>query len=227
MTDPIADATPEPADAETTMFEAALTRYLDECKPGRSIEQQLNEWTLHWEPAEETESTNALSVRSGCLSVTRNHVTVEMESRCEWDETTLKWTCRASAHVSKDSKGKERLENDDYISKLLSAKPVLLEADILHSDDHLEERVDCKDDVAEGIRRAILSLADSTLDVFEVLLALPFWPLKNKLGFRARLRLLEDAMCNECEEQDNELAVEDLDLGSPSSKRQKKTSKDA
>ncbi|GAX11533.1 hypothetical protein FisN_22Lh225 [Fistulifera solaris] len=207
--------------AETAAFETALRRYIEEGKPGRSMEQQLNEWSLHWEPAE-----SSLSTRSGCLSVTRNSVTIQIESRCEWDETTLEWICHASAQISKESKVKDRFLKDDYISKMLSSKAVLLEANILHSEDHLEERVDCKDDVAEGIRRAILPLADSALDVFEVLLALPFWPANNKLGHRARLRLLEDAMCNECEEQENEQAVEDLDLGPPSSKRQKKSVKD-
>lgn len=230
MTDQRIESTTAPTEAETGMFEAALSRYLDEYKPGRSIEQQLKEWTLDWKPATAATATTTattpsdLSVRSGCLSVTRNSVTIEIESCCEWDEISLKWICHASAHVSTDSKLKKRLSQDDYIAKLLSDKPVLLEANILHSADHLEERVDCKDEVAEGIRRAILSLADSTLDVFEALVALPFWPEKNKLGHRARLRLLEDAMCNECEEQDNELAVEDLDLGAPSPKKQKKTS---
>ncbi|GAX28199.1 hypothetical protein FisN_22Hh225 [Fistulifera solaris] len=207
---------------ETAAFETALRRYIEESKPGRSIEQQLKEWSLHWEPAESTEGSN----RSGCLSLTRNSVTIHLESHCEWTETTLEWICHAAAQVSKESKLKDRLHKDDYICKLLSSKPVLLEANILHSEDQLEERVDCKDDVAEGIRRAILPLADSALDVFEVLLALPFWPETNKLGHRARLRLLEDAMCNECEEQENEQAVEDLELGSPSSKRQKKSVKD-
>jgi hypothetical protein len=68
------------------------------------------------------------------------------------------------------------------------------------------------------------------LDVLEVVLSLPFLPVvkhatvllskkKKKitttaLADRARLRLLEDAMCDACEQQGEEDMVQDLDIQS-------------
>jgi hypothetical protein len=128
----------------------------------------------------------------------------------------------------------ERLRDDAYITKwLLLGEPSLLyEARILLQNDsaQLEERVDTSPDVAEAIRRAVFSLAEDSLDVLEVVLALPCLPVvkispvllpKNHttaLADRARLRLLEDAMCDACEQQGEEAMVQDLDIHAKKSK---------
>jgi hypothetical protein len=128
----------------------------------------------------------------------------------------------------------ERLKDDAYIAKWLLAKEpsLLYEANIMLSneDNQLEERVDTAPDVAEAVRRAVFFAAEDSLDVLEVVLALPFLPAvkhatvllsKNKkktattaLADRARLRLLEDAMCDACEQQGEEDMVQDLDIQS-------------
>jgi hypothetical protein len=128
----------------------------------------------------------------------------------------------------------ERLKEDAYIAKwLLVKEPSLLyEANIMLQNDNnqLEERVDTAPDVAEAIRRAVFFAAEDSLDVLEVVLSLPFLPAvkhakvllsKNKkttattaLADRARLRLLEDAMCDACEQQGEEDMVQDLDIQS-------------
>jgi hypothetical protein len=126
----------------------------------------------------------------------------------------------------------ERLKEDAYIAKwLLVKEPSLLyEANIMLSNENhqLEERVDTAPDVAEAIRRAVFFAAEDSLDVLEVVLSLPFLPVvkhatvllskkKKKitttaLADRARLRLLEDAMCDACEQQGEEDMVQDLDI---------------
>lgn len=132
----------------------------------------------------------------------------------------------------------KRLKDDAYIAKwlLLDKEPSLLyEANIMSQNDNhqLEERVDTSPDVAEAVRRAVFFAAQDSLDVLEVVLALPFLPvvkhatvlaLSNKkdqrttsttaLADRARLRLLEDAMCDACEQQGEEDMVQDLDIQS-------------
>jgi hypothetical protein len=169
---------------------------------------------------------------------------------------SLVTVCHASAHLgastmpSDSSEGKkpkkdkvqekitsrmiERLKDDAYIAKWLLAKEpsLLYEANIMLSneDNQLEERVDTAPDVAEAVRRAVFFAAEDSLDVLEVVLALPFLPAvkhatvllsKNKkktattaLADRARLRLLEDAMCDACEQQGEEDMVQDLDIQS-------------
>jgi hypothetical protein len=130
----------------------------------------------------------------------------------------------------------ERLRDDAYIAKWLlvpdkqqskdSEPSLLYEARILLQNDssQLEERVDTLPDVAEAIRRAVFFSAQDSLDVLEVVLALPWLPVvkhapvllsKNQtsaLADRARLRLLEDAMCDACEQQGEEDMVQDLDI---------------
>ena len=85
------------------------------------------------------------------------------------------------------------------------------------------------EDICEAIKRAVWSSAESPLDVFEMLVQLPLLPIvehasldpsKNNgqkmtttpLANRAKLRLLEDAMCDACEKEgDNEL-LDDLQI---------------
>eukprot|EP00536_Pseudo-nitzschia_multiseries_P018991 jgi/Psemu1/293730/fgenesh1_pg.3545_\ len=93
----------------------------------------------------------------------------------------------------------------------------------------MEERVDVTETVAETLRRALWSSAPSSLDVVEVVLALPSLPCATtttttttksstsgkkttRLANRARLRMLEDAMLDECEKEGDERILEDLNI---------------
>lgn len=128
------------------------------------------------------------------------------------------------------SKMVTRLKEDAYIAKLLDAKHQQLlfaQAKIHISKDHLEERVTVSEDICEGIRRAIWPAAESPLEVAEVLLHLPFLPTNDQtdltrttaLANRAKLRLLEDAMCDACETQGEEELLEELEITTKKKKR--------
>jgi hypothetical protein len=81
-----------------------------------------------------------------------------------------------------------------------------------------EERVDVVDHVAESLRRAVFSQAESSLDVIEMLLALPILPMSVHdiapcpLADRAKLRLLEDAMFDACEREGEDEIIGDLQI---------------
>ena len=113
------------------------------------------------------------------------------------------------------------------------------------SSTELEERVTISEDVCEGIHRAVWSRAEaSTLDVVDLLVNLPFLPTTTTtrtpattsttatrpttttttstttLANRAKLRLLEDAMCDACEKEGEEELLEELQISAP--KKQKR-----
>jgi hypothetical protein len=142
------------------------------------------------------------------------------------------------------SKMVARLREDAYISKLFvetsdssssqqSAQvpkgPLLAEAKIEYSANDLEERVRVSEDVAEAIKRAVWASAESPLDVIEVILHLPFLPTTahksegstlatTQLANRAKLRLLEDAMCDACEKEGEGELLDDLKISDGSTK---------
>eukprot|EP00536_Pseudo-nitzschia_multiseries_P002396 jgi/Psemu1/183344/e_gw1.31.39.1 len=135
-----------------------------------------------------------------------------------------------------------RLRKDSYISKLhdehddddddddglcLARASIYVNASTFE----MEERVDVTETVAETLRRALWSSAPSSLDVVEVVLALPSLPCATtttttttttksstsgkkttRLANRARLRMLEDAMLDECEKEGDERILEDLNI---------------
>lgn len=127
-----------------------------------------------------------------------------------------------------------RYQNDDYVKKLLDPwdrgqlrkrtdidtviplAPLLCEARIYITEDATEERVLCEETTIEGVRRVVLSSSESSsLDVLEAILYLPFLPENyTKLASRAKLRLLEEAMCNACEQEGEDELVSDLDIDS-------------
>jgi hypothetical protein len=112
----------------------------------------------------------------------------------------------------------QRLQDDAYVKKYLldrkSSPQQLYEARILYTaDGQLEERVDTDAAVATAIRRVAYFTAETDLDVFEILFSMPIMPTTALLGHRARLRLLEDAMCEACEQAGEETMVDDLDIG--------------
>jgi len=97
----------------------------------------------------------------------------------------------------------------------------------------LEERVDVSETVAEALRRALWSSTRSSLDIVEVILALPSLPCQNcanystttttttpsttRLANRCKLRLLEDAMLDECEKEGEDQLIEDLSISTTTS----------
>ena len=142
-----------------------------------------------------------------------------------------------------------RLRQDSYISKLLAVKDeaataaqkqqqfCLAQASIYVNSTkfEMEERVDVSENVAETLRRSLWSSTPSPLDMVEVILALPSLPCRSagkkkkatkttRLANRAKLRLLEDAMLDECEKEGEDQIIEDLKIsnGSAPSKEDQK-----
>jgi predicted RecA/RadA family phage recombinase len=128
-----------------------------------------------------------------------------------------------------------RLQDDDYIKKILNANGTsnesleLCQATIhiaqATSDSNLqsqlEERVHCNQDVAEAIRRAIFSTAEAPLDVFDLVCRCAILPSTSlasivphttPLADRAKLRILEDATYDACENEEEEEIVQDLNI---------------
>lgn len=107
----------------------------------------------------------------------------------------------------------KRLQNDDYISKLLGDEfQPLCHANIFTKKDELEERVWMDEDLLESIRRSIYSKASSVIDIVELLTSFPYLGVHCPLGNRAKLRLLEDAMLDECEREGEDELINDLSL---------------
>ena len=143
---------------------------------------------------------------------------------------------RKEANIQK--KMRERLRQDDYISNkifgigkrqddeedddgdfgqgLHELCQVSIKTDNNNSNGHsqLEERVFCNEETAEAIRRAVYSTApNGPIDVFDLVCALPLLPTQlTGLANRAKLRLLEDAMYDACENEGEEEIVHGLKL---------------
>ena len=135
-----------------------------------------------------------------------------------------------------------RLSQDSYISKIIALSTeektsnnnvlCLAHASIYVNTDkfELEERVDVSDTVAETLRRALWSSTKSPLDIVDMILVLPSLPCHNsaaanssstttssstcttRLANRAKLRLLEDAMLDECEKEGEDQLIDDLSI---------------
>lgn len=116
-------------------------------------------------------------------------------------------------------KMEERFRLDDYIVKLLGAPMELCQASVAMRSNQLEERVHCSEVTAEAVRRAVFSTSESPLDVFDLVCRLPLLPgtahsvqHTTALADRAKLRLLEDATYDACENDEEDEAVEVLKL---------------
>lgn len=206
-------------------------------------------------------------VLSGTLSWNGDYLAAILNVSCSWrqeektkaDESSpssfLQIVCNVSieelplAHVSSEegtdrkqskihSKMIRRLRKDDYISKLLGAKPKELFRASIRVDPtskQFQERVDYDFDKAEAIRRAVFSSAEAPIDVLDLVCRFPYlpgtyhttMPTTTSLADRAMLRLLEDATYDACENEGEEEIVEDLSLKdeeeqTPKAKRSKK-----
>lgn len=162
------------------------------------------------------------------------------------EDGRLSYTCRLKSCRFVEKKDKEekaqrkirkkmisRMRQDSYIAKLLglgeenklSTKLCLARASIYVNATkfELEERVDVSEIAAETLRRALWPSTASSLDVVEVILALPSLPCRStdrvttttRLANRAKLRLLEDAMLDECEKEGEDQLIEDLNISKP------------
>lgn len=162
------------------------------------------------------------------------------------EDGRLYYTCRLKSGKFIDKKDDEekterkirkkmisRLRKDSYITELpglgegntSSTKLCLARASIYvnASKFELEERVDVSEKAAEILRRALWSSTTSSLDIVEVVFALPSLPCRStdrvttttRLANRAKLRLLEDAMLDECEKEGDDQLIEDLTISKP------------
>jgi len=109
----------------------------------------------------------------------------------------------------------KRFRQDDYIAKLLKDEfTPLCQANVVCKDEsELEERVWIDQNLLESIRRCIYSHADSALSVVELVTAMPYCFTPGcPLGHRAKLRLLEDAMLDACEQEGEDELIDELSL---------------
>ena len=150
----------------------------------------------------------------------------------------------------------KRLQSDKLIRNLLEDEgKVLCEAVIqqsTNSTNQLEERVNVNEDVLSGIKNAIFSHVEDNLDVFDLLLSMPYLPRSSErdglddsavpntiqgsepstskvcgmLGDRAYLRLLEDAMFDACEKEGEDEILDDLNISCASAKESEGTADD-
>lgn len=208
-------------------FQEALEKHIDQSKPDPLARKQVEAWNLNWRQDHDVSSTTDVLI--GCLEIHGDYVIVTIESHCSWtspNHGTLDFTLRARARFAPKKKGLDktstkirtgimkRLREDDYVKPLLESKEgmILCEAHILSDNGELEERVLVDENVVEGLRRSIYSQAEDNLSVMELLMSLPYLPCDNNLAHRAKLRILEDAMVDECvNEEENEL-LDDLTI---------------
>ena len=117
----------------------------------------------------------------------------------------------------------ERLQKDDYIKKLIKGdRRTFLQATVsIKSRGELEERVYCDEDTAEAIRRGLFTTAENRLDVFDWMMYLPILPsvahegqvsVTTPLADRVKLRFLEEATCDACDQEGEEELVEELHI---------------
>ena len=119
----------------------------------------------------------------------------------------------------------ERLQSDDYIRKSINKDvehQTFLEATVrIKSTGELEERVYCDENTAEAIRRGLFTTAENRLDVFDWMVSLPFLPssahqgqvgVTSPLADRVKLRCLEEATCDACDQEEEEVLVDELHI---------------
>mmetsp|Transcript_58486 Transcript_58486/g.63138 ORF Transcript_58486/g.63138 Transcript_58486/m.63138 type:complete len:365 (-) Transcript_58486:140-1234(-) len=178
--------------------------------------------------------------------IERNNDSEQKESKAEKKiRTKMISRLRQDSYIAKlvelplQQSNKEQNTNtetkDPTKQKSNKATICLAEANIyVHTEkSELEERVDISETVAEALRRALWSSTKSSLDIVEVILALPSLPCHNcannctttttttqsttRLANRCKLRLLEDAMLDECEKEGEDQLIEDLSISTTTS----------
>jgi hypothetical protein len=152
---------------------------------------------------------------------TKEKIQSKMISRLQKDTYIMKLV---SFDGKKNNNIHDNDDNDDSFLHLAHAK-----IEVEESRNILEERVDVSDVVAEALWRAVWSSSESSLDIIELILELPSLPttshansssssnnnsnstfIPTPLANRAKLRLLEDAMLDECEKEGEGELIGDL-----------------
>lgn len=157
----------------------------------------------------------------------------KVRTKSEWKKSRQAdgYNNNTKANDKVRSKMIKRLQQDAYISKILiqdnsddkqktkREPPILAQAKIIVDDTGLEERVDVSEAICEAIKRSIWSSAESPLDIIDLILQFPCLPTiehqdiistTTKLANRAKLRLLEDAMVDACEQEGEDEILQDL-----------------
>ena len=188
-------------------------------------------------------------ILSGTLEVYGEYLIVTLRTLCFWlgdlSNGSFRFTCHASARPidTRETKlqksMKHRLSTDELIRKILivpttdDSSTATQELELfcsafldtkstLEQPSQMEERVYSGGPIAEAIRRAIFSSAESPLDVFDFFCRLPYLPSSHgtdvdttPLANRARLRLLEEATYDACDNEPDDELVEDLRIREP------------
>jgi hypothetical protein len=192
-------------------------------------------------PDIEVASFTPSHVLSGTLDIFGEYMIVSLHILCCWMgdlyNGSVRFTCRASVRPNTTHATKmhrtviQRLSSDEQIRTILAA-PTIDTTEVLCSafldsksvpdqPSQMEERVYCSEPVAEAIRRAIFSSSESSLDVFDVVCRLPFLSSEStgselsSLADRARLRILEEATHDACDNEPDDELVEYLSIGEP------------
>ena len=177
---------------------------------------------------------------AGELIWTAEYMEIKLSVECYWEGTrkdgSIHFQCDVvqgqftDAPSSPDDKAAknvhrkmiQRLKQDDYIQKLIKTKQNLIEATVkIKGTGELEERVYCDETTAEAIRRGLFTTGESSLDVFDWIVSLPILPscahegcltVTTPLADRVKLRCLEEATYDACEQQEEEELVDDLHI---------------
>jgi len=205
--------------------------------PSSTTTQQQDHGTLHFSchasarlittNDDDEEEDNKLSVKE---SKKERKIRSQMISRFREDAYISKLLLLSSR------KSSTQIDEDGSSSTSRHMSLLLAHADILFTPNELEERVAFSEDVCEGIKRAIWSSVESPLDVIDLIVNLPFLPTTTtnttttttttSLANRAKLRLLEDAMCDACEKEGEDELLDELQISgqkknSPSTNQKK------
>ena len=218
---------------------------MDETKPDQLAKKQVEGWICEWQNDDQAANTTSQQdsdkkhILHGSLKLHGSYITAILRAHSHWVwhchggclEFELGIRCElkndlsetGSSHSPPERHGiSMRLRQDDYIQKVLKEDfTTICQAMVLlkETSSELEERVWTDQELLESIRRAIYSQADSLLSVMELLTSLPYLETPGcPLGLRARLRLLEDAMIDACEQEGEEELIEELTLDESTTK---------
>ena len=220
-------------DLSTIDFQQALHRYMEDTKPDPLARKQVEGWSLEWK-----DQVLQISTSTAILSIfphvewtwdekgKRGSMDFNLKASAKFLTKSQLKSQKNAESESKDRKEERasqkilagmvnRLRKDDYIQKLLVEEkepPSICTATIMiEHNSELEERVHIQDDIMEAIRRLIFSQAESPISVVEFLVSLPYLSM-NPLGHRIKLRLLEDAMVDECDREGENELLDELNL---------------
>jgi hypothetical protein len=152
-----------------------------------------------------------------------NKIVSKMEAKLKGDAFISKLLLQPpSADCAKGGVNPKLASSSTSSSSSSSSSSILLaQAEIHFTAINLEERVTVSEDVCEAIQRAVWPMAESPLEVVDLLLNLPFLPTTlTPLANRAKLRLLEDALCDACEKEGDDDLLEELQIST--TKKQKR-----